>query len=270
MNQVTVKIPHSSPIIKIRCCDNKLLEYICYNMYPHVCFEDMHDETLCLFIDISLCDSGYTIKCNNQCFFACDQGVVLRSLNRILNDAIVADYPYLTIHCAVLSKDTTNYLFVGPTGTGKSTLSAYLSQKGYTYYSDDKALVDCETQKVIPFFKPIHLRKGGKLILENKYGINIGEERFNYGGEERYQLHWQSNDFPKERELRIIFINRENQKDAAIKQLSVEESLRSLVYNLVYIGKLDQRIKLALRLVSKTKCYSLCYHELWELDELLE
>ncbi len=57
------------------------------------------------------------------------------------------------------------YVFLAATTTGKTTLTAYLTQQGLDYLTDDCVLIDRETLEVLPCITPIHLRAGGVEVL---------------------------------------------------------------------------------------------------------
>lgn len=65
---------------------------------------------------------------------------------------------YLLFHAAVLSRQGQALLLAAPSGAGKSTLAAALSASGWTYLSDELALVDPATLCVTPFALPLGLK----------------------------------------------------------------------------------------------------------------
>lgn len=60
-------------------------------------------------------------------------------------------------------------VFLAATTAGKTTLTAYLVQKGMGYLTDDCVLIDRETLAVYPCTTPVHLRQGGVEVLR-RYG----------------------------------------------------------------------------------------------------
>jgi len=65
---------------------------------------------------------------------------------------------YLLFHAAVLARRGQALLLAAPSGSGKSTLAAVLAASGWTYLSDELAVVDPETLGVAPFALPIGLK----------------------------------------------------------------------------------------------------------------
>ena len=74
----------------------------------------------------------------------------------------------LALHGAAVSYNSQAYIFLSSTAGGKSTLASYLTLNGFGYITDDCVLIDEETLKIVPSSTPIHLRAGGKKLLENE------------------------------------------------------------------------------------------------------
>jgi HprK-related kinase A len=76
-----------------------------------------------------------------------------------LNWAIAAHcHQYLMIHSAVVEKHGSAMLLSAPPGSGKSTLCAALVARGWRLLSDELALLDIETKRVVPIPRPISLK----------------------------------------------------------------------------------------------------------------
>lgn len=64
----------------------------------------------------------------------------------------------LTIHSAVLENHGHVVLLPAPPGSGKSTLCAALMLNGWRLLSDEMALLDVDTGRVLPFPRPVSLK----------------------------------------------------------------------------------------------------------------
>jgi hypothetical protein len=71
----------------------------------------------------------------------------------------------LLFHAAVVAKDGQAVLLPAQSGSGKSTLSAALAAVGWTYLSDELALVDPASCCVAPFALPIGLKDKSMVAL---------------------------------------------------------------------------------------------------------
>lgn len=63
----------------------------------------------------------------------------------------------LLMHSAGVSKDGKGYLFPAYGGTGKTTTSMSLLNKGYDFLGDDLILVDPARRRVFPYPRPLHI-----------------------------------------------------------------------------------------------------------------
>ncbi|WP_417070315.1 HprK-related kinase A [Niveibacterium terrae] len=67
-------------------------------------------------------------------------------------------HQYLVIHSAVVEKDGFAALLPAPPGSGKSTLTAALVQRGWRLCSDELTLIDPASAKVIALARPVNLK----------------------------------------------------------------------------------------------------------------
>jgi HprK-related kinase A len=79
---------------------------------------------------------------------------------------IAARTEYLQLHAATLARDGQAVVFAGPSGTGKSTLAAGLLSRGWSYLSDEFALIDPDTRLVHPFPKALCVKAGAFAEVE--------------------------------------------------------------------------------------------------------
>lgn len=99
--------------------------------------------------------------------------------------AVIADLFYekqhypatiLALHGGAVAKDGKAYLFLAATTSGKTTLTTYLTEQGFSYITDDCILLD-EENRVHPFTTPVHLRAGGYEVLRQT-GCALSEAVF--------------------------------------------------------------------------------------------
>ncbi len=65
---------------------------------------------------------------------------------------------YLKLHAAVLARNGKAVIMPGQPGAGKSTLSAALMLRGWRLLSDEHALIQLDTPKVVPICRPVSLK----------------------------------------------------------------------------------------------------------------
>lgn len=76
-------------------------------------------------------------------------------------------HQYLIIHAAVVEKNGKALIFSGHPGAGKSTLCAALVSAGWRLLSDEMAVINLSTKKIIPIVRPISLKNHSIDIIKN-------------------------------------------------------------------------------------------------------
>jgi hypothetical protein len=101
-----------------------------------------------------------------------------RALTFINGWLCFAPGPLLAVHAGVVARQGDAVLLVGDSGAGKSTLVAALTQRGWTYLSDEAAGLD-EAAQVQPYARPINLRPGSWKEFPDLAGrLPAGSARF--------------------------------------------------------------------------------------------
>ncbi len=67
-------------------------------------------------------------------------------------------HQYVLLHAAVLAKGDHAVILPAPPGSGKSTLCAALSTRGWRLFSDELTLIDPTTGEVVPLPRPVNLK----------------------------------------------------------------------------------------------------------------
>jgi hypothetical protein len=65
---------------------------------------------------------------------------------------------FVPLHAAVVIREKDILLLSGPGGSGKTTLTLALLERGWSYSSDDLAPIQIDTHEIIPFPKPIGVK----------------------------------------------------------------------------------------------------------------
>ena len=99
----------------------------------------------------------------------------LEKIDEIVCDNTPFDSSVLALHGCAVEYNNKAFLFLGATTSGKTTLAAYLSGKGFGYITDDCILLDKTNLSIYPYTTPIHLREGGLAILN---GCEMAPEKF--------------------------------------------------------------------------------------------
>lgn len=109
-------------------------------------------------------------------FIIPDKGYPVVLINQIINNLtsdMLSTHGIIPFHAAAVSKDDKALLLMGEHMSGKTTLSLSLTLCGYQYFTDDIALVNLETNEVLPYFAGITPRlntvKMFPEIINNEY-----------------------------------------------------------------------------------------------------
>jgi HprK-related kinase A len=76
-------------------------------------------------------------------------------------------HQYLTIHAAVIERSGAALILPAPPGSGKSTLTAALINRGWRLLSDELALIDPNNGLVVPIARPVGLKNASIEVIQN-------------------------------------------------------------------------------------------------------
>lgn len=103
---------------------------------------------------------------------------VLPHVEAVVNLSIARYLPhYIQIHAAVLSKDGRGLILAGAPGAGKTTLAAALLMRGWQYATDEFALIDPDTLRLVPYPKALSIKDGSVAVLA-ALGFPVNDEVF--------------------------------------------------------------------------------------------
>lgn len=68
----------------------------------------------------------------------------------------------VALHASAVYRGKKVYVFLGRSGTGKSSACITLYRKGFRFITDDTLIVDVANQRFLVFPKPVELKRGGK------------------------------------------------------------------------------------------------------------
>ncbi len=171
----------------------------------------------------------------------------------------------LCYHAGGVEKNGNAVLFVAPTQTGKSTLVTFLTQKGFSYISDDSITVDASSLCVVCDPKPLRLRLESVSVLEKQGCVIHGE----ISNDKRFPriIHMPKNVARGVIPISKIFFIARTESNKC-KKMPPNVAVQLLNQNLMYdtmagISSLKCGIALA------EKCYSLEYSDMNYVKELI-
>jgi len=157
------------------------------------------------------------------------------------------------LHAGGVSRGNKAYIFCAPTTTGKTTLTAYLAERGMAYISDDCVFINMHDFTVSPCHMPIHLREGGYTVLR-EHGLSPNP--IEQAGE-RY-VYTPRKLSPAKMEIgKILFLTRTSDTNA-VHPLSKPEALHRLMLSPITIYPITKEYLLFLHKLIPY-CYDVKY-----------
>lgn len=88
-------------------------------------------------------------------------GLAAVLLGETIHDLVAHCHDGLALHAAALSRDGAGVLLPGQSGSGKSSLAAWLTRQGLNYLTDELVFVPDRTERLEPFTRPISVKPTG-------------------------------------------------------------------------------------------------------------
>lgn len=126
----------------------------------------------------------YHVVANGESLFAMrSENEVLPHVEWAINTMVATRLSeYLQIHASVVARDGVAIICPGQPGQGKTTLAAALLSRGWSYLSDEFALLDPETRLLEPYPKALCIKAGSFEVLR-RLRLPIDTDRVYYKGE---------------------------------------------------------------------------------------
>jgi len=173
----------------------------------------------------------------------------------------------LILHAAVVEKNGHALIFPAAPGSGKSTLSAGLSAKGWRLLSDEMAIINNKTKEVIPVVRPISLKNESIDVIKNfapnfVFGSVINDT--NKGTVSHVKV-------PNELELIdkpakpawLIFPKYKQGSESSLKMIGKSQSFLKAAENSFNYNVLGEKGFNSLGdLIEECECYDFCYSDL--------
>ena len=209
-------------------------------------------------------DGFFSVCCNGR--EAVSAFPVQSILNHIFEQTIY--HPSLfPLHSGAVEARGKAQLFLAATGTGKTTLTAYLTQKGYPYINDDSILIDMDPLSVVPDASPIHLRPESLPVLE-KYGCSVNGTEVKVENIQRIVYRPEITADAPLPVGNIFFLERSERENTCVP-LPLGQAVPLLMAGLISTkANGAARLKCAIRLAGQ--CRKLVYSDMRYVDDLLK
>lgn len=185
------------------------------------------------------------------------------------------DFNRLIVHAAVLVKNNKAIIFPATPGSGKSTLSAYFALNGWQLYSDEMAIIDLESLKVMPLFRPVCLKNESIPLIKQWFpqAVLTGIAKDTQKGD---VAHLRVNSFTEYKKftpadiVAIVFPKYQANTDTEpykINKIAGFEKLAANSFNYNVLG--EDGFGTIQKIIEKTQQVEVLYNDLSDVDDLL-
>jgi len=216
-------------------------------------------------------DGQFTLHCGDQLHHRSrSAGTAGRELlERLLYHLSDRSRDGMALHAAALRRGSECILFPGQTGSGKTTLAAWFAARGFTYLTDELVYIPSGTTEVVPFTRPLNLRKSSLDVI----GVDpIASEHVLPGTD--ITLLWPADATPATPAslplTRIVFPRYQREAEFDARPLSKAEAGLSLIACLINARNLEGHGFADVTLVAKeVPAFQVTYGNLVQVDEWL-
>ena len=183
---------------------------------------------------------------------------------------------HVIVHAGVLAKDDKAILFPAPPGSGKSTLTSWLAFNGWRLLSDEMALIQPNTNIVLPFVRPICLKEGSIPLAKSWFP----EAKFSTIAKDTHKgnvIHLAPPSESWEKRLKpakiigIVYPNYMPSTVCDIAELTFQESFSELAKNAFNYGMLGKTgFETIIKVVQSSKSFEVFHNDVSEVQAFLE
>ena len=269
---MNIKYPHASIIFKIEVDDNNLYHYL-KTYFGTAVLDDnsLADNNLEIYyIKVFYHDDQMEIiyKSSYKKFYV-EKINVIHVIFMIIRDNLSFEENWTAYHGSVVNLDGRNYLFMGESGAGKTTMVTYLLNIcSARIFTEDIVIINYLKNEVSPLHRPLFLRNPAyELLLKNGVKFNGVLSHVTEYGIDRIRY------IPNEMQI----VNHECAIDACIilhidktvSQISANHNLDSFVYNSYLHKTIEKNIKSSIRLYKIIPMYIMHYYGFSEIYDML-
>ncbi len=262
-------------ILEIRCEQPHIVEEFTVLFSHFVC--DSNREPSCRLTLVKNADALWKIYQGENLFFErLTSDEVLPCLFTLVFVQCMEQLSHrLLFHAAVIGHRGDSILMPAHAGCGKSTLSAALLANGFTYYSDELAVIDIHTLEVFACALPLSIKSGSIEPLVSYYpGLSLQKEYLR-ADEKIIRYLKPPSSGTAEKGIgaavkALVFPRFSSQFSTRLIQLNKKDALQQLAEQGSSNRDLSSAdIQAMIRLVEERPCYSLEFSDLEEATRLI-
>lgn len=256
---ITIKRPYIEPDLHITTDCISISSVIMALFKPYACISDSCENAMDM--GLYLHDRGIKVTKDGITKLYPAEKAIQTLLNTVYETSRAAS-GYTLLHAAAVAYNNKAYILAADTGTGKSTLTAYLSNTGFTYLTDDKTIIENETLNILPYRKNIMLRSGGIDVLKEN-GINLNLlNPITWGGEVRHPYLPSCKPADDRYEIGgFYFLSRNECEKNTVENISSGNAFIRLLSSGLFYSKSSVKSHTILKELIKKGCYQMNFND---------
>ncbi len=177
------------------------------------------------------------------------------------------------IHAGAVALGECGFLFPGDRGTGKTTLVACLVKHGFEFFTDDTAVLDLHTGRIVPHPRPLNI-KGKTQQLLQPLGTRLRIASYGNASEPypaRYAMPCPDSIAKRPRPVRfVIFPQRQPGACVRLEPLPRSEAVLGLMHHALNLPRLPkEEFALAARMARHLESYRIVFGDLERASEAI-
>jgi hypothetical protein len=276
MEEIIIAFHPFGKAVRMKTNDDEII-FLIHHLYKNFIIEEDELQTDTNELLLNNCGTGqdYEVFRNGiKIQHARDKLEIITGLNEfIIHQHLNVGDNHWAVHAGVIEVKGNAFLFVAQTGSGKSTLTAFLTLKGYGYLSDDIGIIQCDDFSVIPCPTSMKLRDGvvqkypefESIQKTNVFILGRGIKRWIY--EPEVPAGWRKKRSPLKGV--ICFSYKENGV-TLFRPMPKLLAVKQLLLNSFDPGTMDKNRLMATRITKELPVYRMEYGDFNNLYEKLE
>jgi len=182
---------------------------------------------------------------------------------------------YLKLHAATVSRDDSTILMPGVPGSGKSTLCAALGLDGWRILSDEHAMVEPGSARIVPLCRPVSLKNESIEAIRSFssdaiFGPTSRETHKGRVAHMKADLHPRSHDLQPLSARWMVFPRFSTDEPQRFTPRRRTDSFILAAYHSFNYSLLGEAgFEMMQELIDSVECYDLVYHDLdWALEAI--
>lgn len=193
----------------------------------------------------------------------------LRRVEDIMYENRRYDENIFAIHGGAVEYMGGAYLIVAATTSGKTTLTSYLTSKGFGYITDDCILLNRSNFDIYPFNTPMHLRGGGYKVLERLGCLPDNLVLLDDVSIKRY-VYTPENCIAQPLPLKKIFFITRTEDLNLLEKMSTNEKITALLKSPIKEYKIDAKYLSFISKLASMPCERIYYSDMNFVAEVIE